>query len=95
MARRSNLTPSERSQHARLAAYVLHSQVDSREQTAAARKAGPASLTYWERKVDPDETLDAVERARRAECARKAHYVKMGLRSAQARRARSASRRAS
>lgn len=70
---------------ARLAAHVLHSRTDSREVTKAARAAGPASLTFFEKQVDPDGKLTEAERTRRAESARKAHFTRLALRSAQAR----------
>lgn len=80
-----DLTPSERSTRARLAAHVLHSRVDSREHTEPARRA---FLERFERQVDPDGTLSAAERTRRAEHARKAYFTRLALRSAQARRNR-------
>ncbi|WP_370332603.1 hypothetical protein [Mycolicibacterium hippocampi] len=46
-------------------------------------------LDKFERQVDPDGTLPSAERARRAEHARKAHFQRMALKSAQARRRRS------
>lgn len=72
---------------ARIAAHSLHVQHDSRKLTAPARKALSES---FERKVDPDGVLDARERRRRAEHARKAHYTAMALKSAQVRRQRKA-----
>jgi hypothetical protein len=80
------LTRSERSLCARVAAHALHATHDSRELTERARAAGPRSMTYWERKVDPDGQLDAHERARRAEHARKSYYASLALKSAIARR---------
>lgn len=80
------LPPNERTLRARLAALTLHSQVDSREHTAPARAASPGSLTYWDLKVDPDSSLDPKERTRRAEAARRAHFTKLALASARARR---------
>ena len=53
----------------RLGAYTLHSRYDSAELVRPAREA------FWskfERDVDPDGLLDPVERARRADMARKA-----------------------
>ena len=41
----------------------------------------------FERQVDPEGTLPPAERAKRAENARRAHYQRLSLRSAQARRA--------
>lgn len=81
------MTPSERVLRARLAAYALHAKYDARETTAAARAA---FLDRFERDVDPDGVLSAPERQRRAQAARKAYFTRLALRSAQARRARSA-----
>lgn len=81
----SDLTPSERSMRARLAAHSLHSQRDSTELTAKARSA---FLSGFERQVDPSGVLTPQERHRRAESARKAHFTRLALRSAQARRKR-------
>jgi hypothetical protein len=44
----------------------------------------------FERQVDPDGTLSPEDRARRAGHARKAFYLRLALKSAQARRARKA-----
>ena len=79
------MTPSERSQRARLAAHVLHSQRDGREVTAPARKA---FLERFERQVDPEGVLDSTERRRRAKHALKAHMAALALRSAASRRCR-------
>lgn len=76
------LTPSERSLRARMAAHSLHATHDSRELTERARAAGPGSMAYWDRKVDPDGQLDAHERSRRAEHARKSYYASLALKSA-------------
>jgi hypothetical protein len=70
-------------------AYTLHSRYDSRELTKAARAAFESK---FEREVDPDGILPLEERLRRAEMARKAHYARLALKSAQARRRRSARR---
>ena len=72
-----------RSLRARIAAFSLHSQYDARETTAAARSA---FLSRFEREVDPDGTLSADERSRRAAAARKAHFLRLALKSARARR---------
>lgn len=81
------MTPAERSMRARIAAYSLHAQRDARETTAPARAA---FLARFEDLVDPDRILTDAERVRRAESARKAHFTRLALRSAQARRARAA-----
>lgn len=46
----------------RIGAHVLHATHDSKLITQAARDASPGSLTYWEREVDKEGALDAVER---------------------------------
>lgn len=79
-----SLTPAERSQRARLAAYTLHSLVeDPAAHTAPARAA---FLARFERQVDPDGVLAPADRARRAECARKAYFARLALASAASRR---------
>lgn len=77
------LTPSERTQRARLAAHAMHAQNDSRATTAKGRAS---FLDRFEREVDPDGTLDPVERSRRADHAKKAYFARLALKSAQARR---------
>jgi hypothetical protein len=67
---------------ARIGAYRLHATHDSRETTAKARET---FLTRFEREVDPDGTLPEGERQRRAECARKAYFAGLALKSAKAR----------
>ena len=69
---------------ARLGAHTLHSRYDSRELTAPARAA---FLAGFEQQVDPAGALPEAERQRRAEHARKAHFTRMALASARARRA--------
>ena len=84
-------TPSERSRRARLGAYTLHSRHDSRASTAKARAA---FLSRIEREVDPDGILSPVERLRRAEFAKRAYFLRLALKSVQARRIRSNRRKA-
>lgn len=78
-------TSSERSLHARLAAYELHAQHDSRDLTAKARAT---FLRRFEDEVDPARELPEAERIRRAEAKRKAYFTRLALKSAQARRQR-------
>lgn len=82
------LTPSERSQRARVAAFTLHSRTDGRAHTAPARRA---FLARFEEQVDPARELPEPERLRRAEAARRAYFAGLALRSARARRKRSSS----
>ncbi len=68
---------------ARIAAHLLHAQIsDEAEHTAPARAA---FLSRFEREVDPDGVLDPQERARRAEHAKKAYFLRLALASRKAR----------
>ena len=79
-----SLTPSERKLRAQLAAHTSWANTSNRsDRTAAGRQA---FLDRFEREVDPDGVLEPLERARRAEHARKAWFAKLALKSAQARR---------
>jgi hypothetical protein len=79
---------NDRILRARMAAHLLHAQIsDPAEHTAPARAA---FLSRFEREVDPDGILDPKERARRAEHAKKAYFLKLALAS---RKARAAKRR--
>jgi hypothetical protein len=66
----------------RIGAHVLHATHDPRETTTPARAA---FLDRFEREADPDGTLPAEERARRAGHLRKAYFTRLALKSAQAR----------
>jgi hypothetical protein len=80
------MTPEQRSLQARMAAHSLHARVaNPAAHTAPARRA---FLDRFEREVDPDRVLKPEERARRAEHARKAYFLKLALASAAARRRR-------
>lgn len=77
-------SPEERTLLARAAAHESWAQTeDPSARTAAARKA---AAERFERQVDPDGVLTPAERSRRGEHARKAHFTRMALLSAQARR---------
>jgi hypothetical protein len=77
---------ARRVQQARLAAHVLHSRVsDPVAHTLAARTV---FLSRFEREVDPDGVLDPQERARRAEHAKKAYFLRLALASSKARQRR-------
>ncbi len=80
------LTPTERTIRSQIAAHESWARTPDRSaRTANARKA---MLDKFEHQVDPDGTLPAAERARRAEHARKAHFKRLALKSARARRRR-------
>ena len=76
---------------ARMAAHLLHAQIsDPAEHTAPARAA---FLSRFERQVDPDGVLDPEERARRAEHAKKAYFLRLALASRKARAEKRAGRK--
>jgi hypothetical protein len=77
------MTPAQRSLRGRLGAYVVHSRYDSRELTRPARAAFESK---FERDVDPDGVLPIGERLRRADMARKAHFLRLSIKSADVRR---------
>jgi hypothetical protein len=83
---RQPLTPEQRSLRARIAAHTKHSLYDPVESTSKARSASPGSDAYWERQVDPDGVLPELERKRRGTSAKKAHFSRLAMASAKARR---------
>lgn len=81
-------SPAERALRARSAAYAKWAMTPDRE--AATAKARTAARNRFEKLVDPDGTLPADERERRADMARRAFYADMARKSAKARRKRNA-----
>jgi hypothetical protein len=82
------LTPTQRSQRARIAALTRW----SREAPAVNAARGQAGLmAKFVDQVDPGRQLPEAERQRRAEAARRAHMQRLAFRSAKARGKRSAS----
>ena len=80
-------TPTRRTNRsliARQGAHALHAQYDSRELTQPARDK---FLARFVEEVDPERTLSERERLRRAEHARKAYFIALARKSADARRA--------
>lgn len=75
-------TPSERSQHARIAALSKIAQAPSG--TALTEAARRAFLDKFYDATDP--ALPEAERQRQADAARRAHFARLGYRSAVARR---------
>jgi hypothetical protein len=78
-------SPTERSIAASIAAHVKWAKTDPVEGTSRAREV---FLSTFELQADPEGALDPVERARRAEHLRKAHFKRLALRSAKVRAAR-------
>jgi hypothetical protein len=86
------LTPAERSLRAQIAAEESWAHTDDPPaRTANARRA---FLDKFEQQVDPNNELSPAERAKRAEHKRRAHFKRMALKSAQARRRRNDARQA-
>lgn len=84
--------PTRKAVQQQMAAHIKWSRVDDpTAHTAPARANSPAGLAYHERLIDPDGQLDPIARRRRAEHARKAYFLRLAMRSAQARRARRSS----
>lgn len=77
---------SDRSQIAKIAANTRWANEPDRSSATQAARDGMARKFVDQ--VDPDRVLPADERARRAESARKAHYQRLALASAKARRAK-------
>lgn len=75
---------AERIIRARIAAHALHAKVS--DPTAFTAPARAAFLSRFEREVDPEGVLDPKERARRAEHAKKAYFLKLAISSREARR---------
>lgn len=72
----------------RIGAYTMWAHTPDRAaRTAPARRA---AMARFEREVDPEGVLSPEERAKRAQYARKAYFQRLGLKSAAARRKKSA-----
>jgi hypothetical protein len=76
----------DRSQAAKIAAHTRWASEPDR--SAATQAARDGLMRKFEDQVDPTRSLPAEERAMRAESARKAHYQRLALASAKARRAK-------
>lgn len=69
-------------------------ETDRTAATAAARRAGPSSIEWHERKVDPDGVMDAETRRKAAENHRRAYYARLTRAGVKARQAKKAARAA-
>lgn len=83
-------SPEHRALRARMAAHA--SWASTPDRTARTAPARAAALERFEREVDPDGTLPPAERARRAEHARKAYFLRLAMKSADARRRKAEAR---
>lgn len=77
---------SDRTQIAKIAANTRWANESDR--SAATQPARDGLARKFEDQVDPDRVLSPAERAMRAESARRAHFQRLALKSAQARRAK-------
>jgi hypothetical protein len=80
------LTQAEKSLRGQIAAHESWARTEN--PSARTRPAREAALKRFESEVDPQGELPPTERAKRAEHARKAHFKRLALASAKARRAR-------
>lgn len=78
------MSQAERVLRARCAAHTRWARTADRQ--AATEKARQGFNARWEKLVDPDGALDPALRAQLAENARKAHFARLALASARARR---------
>lgn len=80
----NEMTPEQRSLRAKIATYTSWANTaDRAARTAAARKA---ANDRFANQLDPDGVLPPDERARRAESASRAHFSRIAMLSAKARR---------
>jgi hypothetical protein len=86
----SALTPEQRRLRASIAAHEMWANCG--DPTARTLPARMAFLDKFEKQADPDGTLTAAERARRAEHIRKAYFQRLALASSRARGAKAARR---
>lgn len=84
----NGLTPTERKLRAQLGAYTSWANTENR--TARTAKPRAAFNQRFEDEVDPERVLQPDERAKRAGAARQAYFAALALKSAKARRRRSA-----
>jgi hypothetical protein len=82
----ADMTPKQRQMRAEVAAHT--SWANTADRSARTAPARQAMLSKFEQRVDPDGVLDPVERTKRAESARKAHFRAMAYKSARVRAAR-------
>lgn len=84
----SKASGAERRLQGQIAAH--ESWANTPDRAARTRNGRQAFASKFEREVDPDGKLSPQERAVRADHARKAHFARLALKSAQVRRKRKA-----
>jgi hypothetical protein len=82
----TSLNAAERRLRGQLASY--ESWANTKDRTARTAPGRAANIARFEQLVDPDGVMTPEARAQAAEAARRAHYKRMALKSAKARRAR-------
>ena len=82
------LTPTQQRLANQAAALERWAHTPKAEREANGRRGQAGLLARFEREVDPDGTLPAAERARRANRKRKAHMARLAKASSQARTAK-------
>ena len=92
MAASKSLTPEQRSLRSQMA--VHQSWANTADRSARTAPGRAAFNDRFEREVDPDGVLDPAERAKRAEHARKAYFLRLAFESAKVRRAKAAGKAA-
>jgi hypothetical protein len=81
-----SLTPAERSLRASLAAHTRWANTPAADRRRQADRGHAALLAKFAAQVDPDGTLTAEEREKRAQNAYTAHMKRLALASSRARR---------
>jgi hypothetical protein len=77
------------SHHSQAGKIGAHSRwAKERDRSGATAPARAAMFRKFEDQVDPDRVLPVEERAKRAESARRAHYQRLAMKSAQSRAAK-------
>jgi hypothetical protein len=83
---RNHLTPAQNALRGSIGGHLSWARTSDRTaRTATARANSPASLTYWERQIDPDGVMDPAERHTRAGHLHRAHFRQLAFRSSVAR----------
>jgi hypothetical protein len=90
-AKLPKLTAAQRSMRAKIASYDRWA--DEADRVAAMKRAtenSPASIGYWEKRVDPDNTLSPQSRRDMAKAAQSAHFARLAYNSSRSRQVRRA-----
>jgi hypothetical protein len=86
LAASRTLTDEQRTLRARLAAHESWANTEDRTARAeAGHRASPASVEYWEQRVDPDGTLTPEARRAAAKSKRDAYMTRLAFNASRAR----------